>query len=122
MILADTSVWIGHLRSQEPDLSAALEAMSILVHPFVIGELACGNLRNRGEVLGLLGALPQPKVATNAEALSFIERHSLAGTGLGFVDVHLLASAALTSVQLWTLDKRLAAAAGALGLRATGDS
>lgn len=120
MILADTSVWIGHLRSREPDLAVSLQANRVLCHPFVIGELACGNVKNRRELLGLLMGLPRASVATNDEALAFIDRHSLAGTGLGFVDVHLLASAALSDAKLWTLDRRLATAADKLGLRSTG--
>lgn len=88
---------------------AALEAEQVLVHPFVIGELACGNLENRREVLSLLHKLPQVVVASETEVLAFIEQRKLMGRGLGYVDVHLLASAALSEVQLWTRDKRLVA-------------
>lgn len=117
MILVDTSVWVEHLRQGEPPLAAALEEARVLMHPFVLGELACGHLRNRAEVLRLLGSLPAAPTATDAEALGFIERHALMGRGIGYVDVHLLASAALaTPARLWTRDRRLAAVAGELGL------
>jgi len=86
------------------------------MHPFVIGELACGNLRNQGEVLSLLQKLPKPTVASEAEALGFIEGHKLMGRGIGYLDAHLLASAALETARLWTRDRRLAAAASALNL------
>jgi len=117
VILADTSVWIDHLRRGTPALSAALEREEVMTHPFVIGELACGNLKNRRELLGLLAALPATAVATDDEALHLIERHRLMGRGLGWVDVHLLAAVSLTEfAQLWTRDKRLLAAATTLRL------
>lgn len=117
MILIDTSVWIGHLRSGEPLLVAALESARVMMHPFVLGELACGNLANRSEVLGLLGGLPAALTATDPEALEFIERRALMGRGIGYIDVHLLASTALSSdTRLWTKDRRLAAVAMELDL------
>ncbi|HEX5972968.1 MAG TPA: PIN domain-containing protein [Gemmatimonadaceae bacterium] len=117
-ILADTSVWVDHLRSGNAALEAALENGDVITHPFVIGELACGNLRDRRVLLGLLDALPSAPVATSAEALGFIE-HRLMGRGIGYVDVHLLASALLAGdARLWTLDRRLAAIASALKLAA----
>ena len=117
MILVDTSVWIGHLRGTEPDLAGALDAGVVLMHPFVLGELACGNLRNRGEVLGLLAALAAAPVATDEEALLYIERHDLMGRGIGWVDVHLLAAVALAgTATLWTRDARLRAVATELSL------
>lgn len=117
MILVDTSVWVDHLRSGEPRLAAALEGGTVCVHPFVIGELACGNLRNRREVLGLLESLPAAPVATDAEARVFIERWVLMGRGVGYVDAHLLAATALGgAATLWTRDRRLAAVAEELGL------
>ena len=117
MILVDTSVWIDHLRSGEPALATALEAGRVLMHPFVLGELACGNLKNRSEVLRLLGDLPAAPTATDPEALGLIERRALMGRGVGYIDVHLLASAALAGVgQLWTRDSRLAAVAGEFGI------
>lgn len=121
MILADTSVWVGHLREGAPALAAALERAGVLMHPFVRGELACGNLKNRGEVLRLLGELPAAPLATDAEVLNFIERRALMGRGLGYIDVHLLASVALAgSARLWTRDKRLATVATALNLAHAG--
>jgi predicted nucleic acid-binding protein len=117
VILADTSVWIDHLRLGVPALAEALERGRVLVHPFVRGELACGNLRNRSEVLELLGNLPSVPAATDAEAMEFIERRALMGRGIGYIDVHLLASAALAgTARLWTRDRRLAAVAAELDL------
>jgi predicted nucleic acid-binding protein len=117
VILADTSVWIDHLRQGDNGLAEALEQSRVLVHPFVRGELACGNLRNRSEVLGLLGNLPAAPTATDAEALAFIDRLALMGRGIGYIDVHLLASTALAgTARLWTRDRRLAAVASALDL------
>lgn len=115
MILADTSVWIDHFRRGNAALAAALERDEILTHPFVIGELACGTLRNRGEILRLLAALPSAVVATDGETLLFIERHRLPGKGIGYIDANLLASVALTlGARLWTLDKGLATIAARL--------
>jgi predicted nucleic acid-binding protein len=120
MILVDTSVWIDHLRKGVPALVAALERGQVLIHSFVAGELACGNLKNRTEVLHLLGDLPAAPIVTDAEALAFIEHQHLMGRGIGYIDVHLLASAALAgSARLWTHDKRLAAVATGLGLAFT---
>ncbi len=117
MILVDTSVWVDHLRSGSEALTAALMAGRVLAHPFVIGELACGTLQNRREVLDLLGRLPSVPTATHAEALAFIERRALMGRGIGFIDVHLLASVALAApAHLWTRDRRLAAIATELDL------
>ncbi|MGQ0595158.1 MAG: type II toxin-antitoxin system VapC family toxin [Gammaproteobacteria bacterium] len=117
MILVDTSVWIDHLRKPEPHLIAALEAGQALIHPFVVGELACGNLKNRMELLSLLLDLPPAPIATDTEALGFIDRRQLMGRGIGYLDVHLLASVALAgTARLWTRDKRLAAVAEGLQL------
>jgi predicted nucleic acid-binding protein len=117
VILVDTSVWIGHLRGREPALAAELNAGRVLMHPFVLGELACGTLRNRRELLGLFRGLPASPVATDDEAMLYIERHSLMGRGIGWIDVHLLAAAALAgTAQLWTRDGRLAAVASELSL------
>ena len=116
-VLADTSVWVEHLRAGQQALAALLDENLVVVHPFVIGELACGNLRNRGALLALLGKLPRAAVATDEEALHFIESHRLMGRGIGYVDVHLLASAALLGDgRLWTLDRRLAKVAAELKL------
>lgn len=91
-----------------------LEEGDVYCHPFVIGELACGNLRNRDEILELLGALPETPCADHAEVLNFVAERGLAGKGLGWIDVHLLASALLAGCSLWTLDKALAGAAAEL--------
>jgi predicted nucleic acid-binding protein len=108
MILVDTSIWINHLRSGDERLIDLLDSSQVLVHPFVIGELACGNLRKRDEVLRLLNDLPQALVASHEEVLHFIERNKLMGQGIGYIDTHLLASTALTDTALiWTRDKRL---------------
>jgi predicted nucleic acid-binding protein len=108
-VLVDTSVWIDHLRHGHATLALALEEGNVLTHPFVIGELACGNLRRRAEILRLLGELPQAPVASNAEVLEFIERRHLMGRGIGFVDAHLLASVTLAgSARILTADRRLA--------------
>lgn len=117
MILVDTSVWVDHLRSGDPELVRLLEGERVMVHPFVIGELACGNLKNRQEVLKLLGDLPAASVATHDEVLTFIERRSLMGRGIGYVDVHLLAAVALSDDgRLWTRDRKLAVAVEKLDL------
>ena len=109
MVLVDTSVWIEFLRAGEPALAQALEAGLVLAHPFVIGELACGNLANRGEILGLLGGLPSVPQATHAEVLHLIDTRRLMGRGIGYVDVHLLAASLLSAdARLWTRDRRLA--------------
>jgi len=117
VILVDTSVWVDHLRAGIPAVATALEAGRVLIHPFVLGELACGNLNNRGAVLPLLGDLPAAPTATDPEALRFIEGRGLMGRGIGYIDVHLLASVVLASAtQLWTRDERLAAVAADLDL------
>lgn len=117
MILVDTSVWVDHLRHNDTGLAWALESSLVLCHPFVIGELACGSLRQRAVVLDALAKLTMAPVATHDEAMLFAQRHALAGCGIGWVDVHLLASTALAGgARLWTRDKRLAAVAERLGL------
>ena len=108
MILVDTSIWVDHLRRGDPALSDLLDRTAVLVHPFVIGELALGSLRQRNVVLGALRDLPQAIAATDPEVHAFIDRHSLAGIGIGYVDAHLLAGTLLTAgASLWTRDKRL---------------
>ena len=117
MILVDTSVWVEHLRSGNVTLADALAAGRVLAHPLVIGELACGHLQNRREVLDLLGRLPSVPTATHPEALAFLDRRALMGRGIGFIDVHLLASTALAApTRLWTRDRRLATIASELNL------
>ena len=116
-ILVDTSVWVDHLRRRDAYLATVLRAEEVLMHPFVVGELACGHLRNRAELLSLWARMPAAPMATDGEALEFIERHELMGRGLGYIDVHLLASAALANgATLWTNDRRLAAVAARLGV------
>jgi predicted nucleic acid-binding protein len=115
MIVVDTSVWIRHFRHTDAGLVGALEADQVLMHPFVIGELACGNLHARGEVLELLARLPEAPKATDDEVLGFIESRSLSGRGIGLIDVHLLASTVLHgSGRLWTRDRSLTIVAGSL--------
>jgi predicted nucleic acid-binding protein len=111
MILADTSVWIQHFRRGEPSLADRLFEGTILIHPFVSGELACGNLKTRVTTLSDLHALPAAKVASDEEVFHLIEDRRLRGRGLGWVDAHLLASALLSHCALWTLDKKLREAA-----------
>jgi predicted nucleic acid-binding protein len=116
LILVDTSVWVDHLRRGDARLVELLERSTVLMHPFVVGEMACGNLRDRESILELLQDLPAAAVAENDEVLQFIERHDLHGKGVGYVDVHLLASVALTEgASLWTRDKRLRVVAQRLG-------
>jgi hypothetical protein len=116
MVLVDTSVWVAHLRDGTIGLEALLNEGHVLCHPFVVGELACGNLRNRPEILSLLHALPMAIHAEHEEATQFLENYSLMGKGLGYIDVHLLASAILTRARLWTLDKKLSEVSSKLGL------
>jgi predicted nucleic acid-binding protein len=117
VILVDTSVWVDHLRSGKTALAVALNSGQVLMHPFVLGELACGNLKNRKQVLALLGKLPCAPTATDAEVMAFIEQRTLMGRGIGYVDVHLLAATALAgTARLWSTDKRLAAVAAELDL------
>ena len=119
MILVDTSIWIDHLNTGDSLLAWYLEQVEVLMHPFVLGELACGNLRNRQQILGLLQHLPQAPCATAAEVLYFIEQQQLMGKGIGYVNLHLLASVALGGTQgLWTRDQRLAHVAGTFGFSA----
>lgn len=107
MVLVDTSVWVDHFRRGLPELAEQLDAMAVVCHPFVMGELACGNLKNRREILQLLQTLCTSPVAGHEEVLHFIESNRLMGLGLGYIDVHLLASARLSGLPLWTLDRTL---------------
>jgi hypothetical protein len=117
MIVVDTSVWVHHFRHADVRLVSALEGDEVLVHPFVIGELACGNLHGRSEVLELLSRLPQAPKATDKEVLGFIESRSVSARGIGLIDVHLLASTILHgSARLWTHDRPLAIVAERLQL------
>jgi predicted nucleic acid-binding protein len=117
MILVDTSLWIDHLREADTRLTQLLTSGQVLAHPFVTGELALGNLRNRAAVLGALQDLPQASVATETEVLHLIASKGLFGLGIGYIDAHLLASVLLTpGAQLWTRDKRLLVASAQLGV------
>ncbi len=107
-MLVDTSVWIAHLRRGNAKLVTHLEAGDVECHPYVIGELACANLSQRREILALLSSLPQVTEADHDEVLDLAERHRLDGRGLGWIDLHLLASSLLETTTLWTLDRRLA--------------
>lgn len=116
MILVDTSVWVDHLRRGNARLAGLLESNQVLMHSFVPGEMACGSLSRRDMILELLGQLPQATVAEADEVLGYIDRHVLHGKGIGYVDVHLLASATLDNAKLWTADRRLRMAAQMLDL------
>ncbi|MGH9946277.1 MAG: type II toxin-antitoxin system VapC family toxin [Pyrinomonadaceae bacterium] len=116
MIVVDTSVWIDHLRYSEKRLIELLKSGSVLVHPLVIEELACGHLKDRSKIIDLLHALPTAPVASHNEILNLISNKTLFGVGLGAVDVHLIASALLAGASLWSKDKSLSREANRLGL------
>jgi len=116
VVLVDTSVWIDHFRKTSRTLSALLEQDEVALHPFVVGELACGNLQNRKEIIALLHALPTVTQADDDEVLFFINRHALMGRGVGLIDMHILASCHIDSCPLWTRDKRLNGIATEMGI------
>jgi len=116
MILVDSSIWVAHLRNGNVGLENLLIEGNVACHPFIIGELACGNIENRKEIISLLQSLPMALQAEHDEVLQFIDNHRLMGTGLGYIDMHLLASANLTKIPLWTLDKTLHKVSLKLGL------
>lgn len=116
MVLVDTSVWVAHLLEGNIGLEVLLNDGQVICHPFIIGELACGNLRNRAEILTFLQSLPLATLVEHEEVMRFIENNRLMGKGLGYIDAHLLASAVLSQVSLWTLDKRLNRMGSKLGL------
>ena len=116
MVLVDTSVWVEHLRSGNIGLDRLLNEGQVACHLFIAGELACGNLSKRGEILSLLQALPLADHADHDEVMQFIENYSLMGKGLGYIDMHLMVSALLTQIPIWTLDKKLKKVSSALGL------
>lgn len=116
MVLVDTSVWINHFRSDDRHLAQLLYDGDVVCHPYIIGELACGNLKNRKEIISLLQSIPSSPVCEFGEILFFIEQKKLNGKGVVFVAVNLLASAQLGKFSLWTADKRLQAVARELGL------
>ena len=115
-MLVDTSVWVDHFRRGNPTLSSVLDRGEVECHPFVIGELACGSLRHRAEVLFLLQSLPCAPIGSHDEVMLYVERRRLMSQGIGWIDVHLLVSASLGGILLWTLDRPLAAAARSLDL------
>ena len=114
MVLVDTSVWVSHLRDGNVELANLLNDGRVLCHPLIVGELACGNLKDRAIILSFLQLLPMSIEAEHNEVLSFIEKNRLMGKGMGYVDVHLITSAVLTGVPIWTLDKKLAHVADSL--------
>ena len=107
MILVDTSVWVSHFRRKSDRLENLLSQEIVFCHPFIIGELACGHLHNRDEILSLMQELPVTVQVSDQDVLTFIEKNHLVGKGLGIVDVYLLASASLSNVFVWTEDKRM---------------
>ena len=119
MVLVDTSVWITHLRKGEEQLKALLHDLRVISHPFIVDELACGNIGNRGEVLDLLRALPACEIVTNREFGYFLEQNRLMEKGVGFVDVHIIASAKLAGVSFWTADRKLHGIAREIGISFT---
>jgi hypothetical protein len=118
LVLVDTSVWVDHLRAPNQSLMELLQEERVRMHPFVAGELACGNLANRAELIYLFRLMPQAAMATNDEVLFFIDKHGLTAKGVGYLDMHLLASAALGALKIWTRDRRLNEVAEQLGLSA----
>ncbi len=119
MVLVDTSVWVSHFRGggEQPALIKLLDDGAVFCHPLIIGELACGNLKMRTMIISLLQALPVSRIAEHREILAFIENRGLQGKGLGYIDIHLLASAILTGIPLWTLDRKLESCADRLKCR-----
>jgi predicted nucleic acid-binding protein len=116
MVLVDTSIWVNHLRRGKPHLRLLLEEAQVACHPFVIGELACGRLDPREEILTWLSALPAAEFAHHDEVLDLIERRDLAGRGMGLIDAHLVASALISHMPIWTADRRLAEISRAIGI------
>ncbi len=116
MVLVDTSVWVAHLRKGNIGLESLLNEGRVICHSFIVGELACGNLKNRSQILSLLKTLPMAIHAEHDEMMQFIENHNLMGKGLGYVDMHLLVSTTLSQVPLWTIDKKLNQVSLRLGL------
>ena len=117
MVLVDTSVWVSHLRDGNTEMAALLNNGNVLCHPLIVGELACGNLKDRAVILSFLKLLPMCIEAEHEEVLSFIENNRLMGKGIGYVDAQLVASSVLTGVPIWTLDKKLAQVADSLHVK-----
>jgi hypothetical protein len=116
MVLVDTSVWVRHLREGDSDLEQLLNNGEVICHPYIVGELACGNMKNRQEVLSLLQLLPPVTLARHEEILQFIEINHLMGKGLGYIDVHLAASAVLSGTPILSYDKKLNEVSKGLGI------
>jgi predicted nucleic acid-binding protein len=117
MVLVGTSVWVRHLREGDSHLEHLPGDGQVMCHPYIVGELACGNMKNRREVLSLLQLLPMAAQARHEEILHFIELNHLMGKGLGYIDVHLASSAILTGVPMWSYDEKLSDAGAGLGIR-----
>ena len=117
MVLVDTSVWVSHLRDGNTELANLLNNGTVLCHPLIVGELACGNLKDRAVIISFLKLLPISIEAEHEEVLSFIEHNRLMGKGIGYVDAQLVASAVLTGVPIWTHDKKLAQVADGLHVK-----
>ena len=111
MVLVDTSVWVDHFRKYDSALELLLNENAVSIHPFVLGELACGNFKNRHLIISLLQVLPSSTIVSQTEYLHIIEKHKLWGTGLGFVDIHLLASSRIHNCLVYSHDKVLSTAA-----------
>ncbi|MBI2860527.1 MAG: type II toxin-antitoxin system VapC family toxin [Chloroflexi bacterium] len=116
MVLVDTSVWVLHLREGNAKLEKLLNSGRVMCHRFIIGEIACGNIKNRTQILTLLQLLPLATQAKHEEVMEFIEANKLMGRGLGYIDMHLSASARLTGIPIWTLDKKLDETTRELGI------
>ncbi len=117
MVLVDTSVWVIHLREGNAELEKLLNKGQITCHRFIIGEIACGNIKNRKEILRLLQLLPLVTQAKHEEVMKFIETNKLMGRGLGYIDMHLAASARLAGIPIWTFDKKLEETSKDLGFK-----
>jgi len=116
MILVDTSVWIDHPRDGNSHLTELLNNGEVLCHPFIVGEISCGNLKNRNTILSLLHFLPQSSTIDHGEVMQFLENYRLMGRGIGWIDMHLLASSLLGESRLWTQDKKLKLIASELNI------
>ncbi len=116
MTLVDTSIWVNHFRHGSPRLESLLQDTQVLIHPWIVGELACGGLKNRKEILALLGTLPETHIPEHHEVMHLLENHKLYGTGIGWVDITLLAAAQLTGCAIWTADASLQKAVAKLQL------
>ena len=117
MVLVDTSVWVSHLRDGNTEMAVLLNNGKVLCHPLIVGELACGNLKDRAVILSFLKLLPMCIEAEHEEVLSFIENNRIMGKGIGYVCAQLVASSVLTGVPIWTLDKKLAQVADSLHVK-----